>query len=480
MKKIPGPTGAWALGLVLTGLVAWIALPDRETPAPTQEEPTATSQTADPVTADKTDWLERVLQSGELVVLTRNAPTTFYRDRDGAEGLEYRLTQSFADHLGVEVRYEFRDTVAELLDAIEAGEGHLVAAGITHTAQRENGWMFGPAYQQIEQQVVCRRLGNIPDSIDSLHEVELAVTAHSSYVERLKKLRAEHPSLEWSARELSTEQLLEQVWREKLDCTVADSNIVAINRRYYPELQVAFPLTEKQDLAWILPDDADRLAGEVKTWMETLRDSDRLEWLLHRFYGPYQRFDYVDIRAFRRRVEDRLPDYRPLFESAAENHGLSWTLLAAQSYQESHWEPRAESPTGVRGMMMLTRPTARSVGVKNRLSAEQSIRGGARYLDRMMGRLPESITGRDRRWFALAAYNIGMGHIYDARKLARKQGKDPDTWHELAEVLPLLSQKQHYRDLKYGYARGTEPVRYVRRIREYERVLQRKLGLSDG
>ncbi|MFN2350041.1 MAG: transglycosylase SLT domain-containing protein, partial [Thioalkalivibrio sp.] len=170
------------------------------------------------------------------------------------------------------------------------------------------------------------------------------------------------------------------------------------------------------------------------------------------------------------------PRFRPLFETAAASHEVRWTLLAAQSYQESHWDPAARSPTGVRGLMMLTQPTAAELGVTNRLDPAQSINGGARYLADLRRRLPETIQEPDRTWIALAAYNVGMGHVFDARGLARDLGRNPDSWVEFREVLPLLAQPRYHRKLRYGYARGTEPVEYVRRIRNYEDILIQALG----
>ncbi len=194
-----------------------------------------------------------------------------------------------------------------------------------------------------------------------------------------------------------------------------------------------------------------------------------------KYYGFFKVFDYVDTRVFLRRVEQRFPKYREYFRQAAEEHDLDFTLLAAQAYQESHWRPRASSPTGVRGIMMLTRPTARAMGVKNRLDPRQSIFGGARYLARMKERFSDAVQEPDRTWLALAAYNVGRAHLHDAQKLARRQGVSPHHWRDMKEVLPLLSQARYYRDLKYGYARGTEPVRYVRHIREYRHILEQEL-----
>lgn len=420
--------------------------------------------------------LEAIRKQGTLIVLTRNAPTTYYEGRHGLEGLEYDMATAFAKHLGVEPKFKVMDTVADILAGLTRGEGDIAAAGLTRTPGRELAYLAGPTYQIVEQQVACHRKGKRPKSIAGLSEVNLTVAAESSYLERLQYLQKEYPELTWQVtKTLTTEQLIEQVWERKLDCTVADSNIMAINRRYFPELVVSFHLTEPEPLAWMMQPKAEELKKEVDEWFRLFKESGRLELLLEQYYGFIEIFDYVNTRAYVRRITKVLPRYQLLFQQAAKENALNWTLLAAQSYQESHWNPNAKSPTGVKGMMMLTKPTAREVGIKNRLDPEQSILGGAGYLTRLRDRLPEEIKEPDRTWIALAAYNVGMGHLYDARTLSRRLEKNPDVWRDLSEVLPLLSQKQYYRTLKHGYARGREPVRYVNRIRDYLDILERSV-----
>jgi membrane-bound lytic murein transglycosylase F len=426
----------------------------------------------------ETRTLEEIRESGQLVVLTRNAPTTYYIDRLGEPaGPEYELVESFARDLGVDVEYRLHRTVGDILDALEAGEGDLAAAGLTHTQARARRFRFGPSYQQVTQQVVCRRDATVPESVEELVGLDIAVIAQSSYVERLRALKADgHPELAWTEREeATTEQLMREVWRRELDCTVADSTIVDINRRYYPELIAPFNLSRAQPLAWALPWQRSDTAAAIDDWLDGYRASDRLAQWGERHYGFFEVFDYVDTRVLIRRVRSRYPRYEELFAAAGKKHDLPPVLLAAQAYQESHWNPRARSPTGVRGIMMLTQITAREVGVTNRLDPRQSIFGGARYLARMRARLPEDIAEPDRTWLALAAYNVGWGHLKDARELARELGLNPDHWRELREALPLLAEPRYYEELKYGYARGTEPVRYVQRIREYRHVLEREI-----
>ena len=420
--------------------------------------------------------LDAILEKNELVVVTRNAPTTYYNLRDEETGFEFDMTQAFAKSLGVKVRYLVKDSTHELLEVLQSGEAHLGAAGLSKTPERQALFLFGPTYQEVQQQVVCRRGGPNPKKIEDLIGVEIKVPAETSYAERLTQLSEDNREIAWQQDYTTdTEILLENVWLRKIECTVADSHIVSINRRYYPELRVRFDLAKPEPLAWAMPQHAAKLKSKIDEWFVDYRDSGQLEALLERYYGYIEVFDYVDTRKYVRRVHKVLPKYKKEFKKAATKNKIDWTLLAAQSYQESHWRANARSPTGVRGMMMLTLTTAKEVGIKSRLDPKQSIHGGAKYMRRLIKRIPEGVTGHDRTLFALAAYNVGMGHVHDARTLAKRLNKNPDVWHEVSEVLPLLSQKKYYKTLKYGYARGREPVRYVQRIRDYHNILLKRL-----
>jgi len=426
-----------------------------------------------PVSTPRT--LEEIKKSGTLVVLSENAPTIWYIDRDGnPSGPEYEMMKSFADSMGLEVEFKIKDSLEEIFDAVDAGMGDLAAAGITITEKRRKKYLFSNPYQDVTQQVVCRRDNVQPESVKELIGLDIKVIAKSSYSELLSRLNQDYPDLSWEeTNKLTTVQLLQSVWEREIDCTVADSNIVDINRRYYPELIAPFNLSREQQLGWLMNHGQTSLKKALDAWLTDFKTSGDHASLMEKYYGFFEVFDYVDIRTFLRRIDSRLPKYKKYFKAASEKYDLPFTLLAAQAYQESHWNPKAKSPTGVRGIMMLTINTANAMGVENRMDPQQSILGGAKYMSNMKKRFnTDEVKEPDLTWLALAAYNIGRGHVHDAQTLARQRGKNPYLWRDIKEILPLLSQKKFYKKLRYGYARGNEPVRYVQRIREYEHILE--------
>lgn len=413
-------------------------------------------------------------QSGVLKVVTRNGSTTYYLNRhEQPAGPEYDLVTEYAAAQGWQVEWQMLPSTSAVLKALEEGRAHLAAAGLTHLPSRNERFERGPAHTEITQQLVCHReLRPLPNTPAKLAEVSIRVTADSSYAETLTRLAAEHQGVSFSEDDQrSTETLLGQVARGELDCTVADSNIVQVNRRFMHELSVAMNLTEGQNLGWYLPQGSEQLVQSTRSWMNGQDGDAAIGAMEERYYAYIGEFDFVDLRALNRRIDDRLPDYLDEFRAAAARTGMPVDLLAALSYQESHWDPAAKSPTGVRGIMMLTRRTAESLGVTNRLDPVQAIDGGARYLADRHERLPETIPEPDRTFLALASYNVGRGHLLDARQLARDLGRNPDSWKDMSEVLPLLADERYYPNLRYGYARGYEPVHYVTRIRNYRDVI---------
>jgi membrane-bound lytic murein transglycosylase F len=415
---------------------------------------------------EQTNSLQAILESGVLKVGTNYGLTTYYYGAQGAQGFEFELASGFAEYLGVKLEVYPFYTLTELFPQLEQQRIDLIASGITVTPNRKKRFRFGPAYQHVSQKVVFKQ-GNVrPRKLQDL-KGELVVLANSSHVETLQNLVSEQSDLSWQETDTKdSEELLEMIISGELDYTIADSNILSILRRRHPELSIGFTIQQDQGVAWAVnAANDDALFAALIEYFGVIRTNGRLAALEDKYFGHVDTFNYVDTKAFIRAVEITLPQYRDWFQLYAQD--IDWRLLAAMSYQESHWDPEARSPTGVRGMMMLTRATAKDMGVISRIDAEESIKGGSRYFNKLFKRIPERIPSPDRLWFALAAYNVGMGHLEDARILTQKQGANPDLWVDVKQRLPLLRQRQYYRQTRFGYARGNEAVYYVDNIRRY-------------
>lgn len=417
--------------------------------------------------------LEKIITKGELVVLTRNSPTTYYEGPDGPAGLEYDLAKMLADELGVKLKMIAAQNLSQVLAGVENGAADFAAAGLTITEDRKEFFRFGPPYQGITEQLIYNINNPRPRSLDDLNGT-FEVVAYSSHNEQLVRLKKQHPSLNWKENdELESEDLLQLVADDILDYTVVDSNDFLLNQRFMLDLRAAFDIGEPQQLGWLFPKSKDNtLYDKVTAFFEKIRASGDLARLISRTYGHTKDFDYVGTLIFRRHVAQRLPTYQDLFEAAAEKYKLDWRLLAAIGYQESHWDPKAVSPTGVRGIMMLTLRTASDLGIDNRLIPENSIMGGAEYFANSLERIPDDIGEPDRTWMALAAYNIGYGHLEDARIITEQLGKDPHRWFDVKQALPLLAKRKWYKNTRHGYARGWEPLQYVENIRSYYDILR--------
>ena len=407
-------------------------------------------------------------------MLTRNSPTTYYEDARGPAGIEYEMAKMFADELGVELTLLIPESFNDLLTKISDNSAHIAAAGLTITREREKVYRFGPAYQEIIEQLVYNVGNKRPRSLSKLNGGSLEVVANSSHDERLKHLSKLIPELRWKANyELESEELLQMVSDDIIDYTIADSNELALNQRFMINLRVAFDTSEPQSLAWAMSkSDDNSLFLEVQKFFKRIKKSGELTRMIERSYGHVEDFDYVGTKIFRRHIETRLPEHQDFFEKAATEYDVDWRLIAAMGYQESHWDPEAVSPTGVRGIMMLTLKTAKEMEIENRLDPESSILGGAKYFKKTLERIDESITEPDRTWMAMAAYNVGYSHLQDARGLAEKLNKNPNLWIDVKQTLPLLAKRKWYKETRYGYARGWEPVQYVENIRSYYDILK--------
>ncbi len=425
------------------------------------------------LSCNKTDplsHLEKIKQRKTITIGTLYGPSSYFGSENSSSAIEQDLAHRFSDYLDVELEVVSSTDLPNLFKMLENNQVDLLATGLSVTDQRLKNMRFGPPYYQVTQQLVYKQGKKRPRKINQLTG-KLMVIDGSSHLETLKEINKTNPELQWSTTTVhDPDQLLKLLIDEKIDYTVVDSTVLARNRRQYPDLSLSMTLSQPQPIAWVISNNTDdSLYGKVIDFFGYIQSNGTMVQLEEKYFGHVQRFDYVDTRAFIRAVTKTLPTYQLLFEQHSGT--IPWLQLAATAYQESHWNPRAKSPTGVRGMMMLTLPTAKQLGVVSRLNPEQSIKGGALYLQQLLNRLPNTIEHEQKFWFALASYNVGFGHLMDARKLAIRMNKNPNTWVSIKQILPLLEKSAYYKKTRHGFARGREAVHYVDSIRRYYETL---------
>lgn len=418
--------------------------------------------------------LEHVQEEGVLHVITRNSPSTYFQDRNGETGFEYELAERFAQSLGVTLEMQTAENLDDLYQRLSRKDGPvLAAAGLSQSPLRAEQARYSQAYLDVTPQIIYRNGKPRPTSPQDLVGKQIMVLKGSHHAELLATLKQSLPQLEYQESDaVEVVDLLRMVDEGQIDLTLVDSNEQAMNQVYFPNIRVAFDFDQPLALCWaVAAGDDNSLLDAANLFLQQAREDNLLQQLTERYYGHVDVLGYVGAYTFARHLQQRLPRYERSFLASAKRHQMDWRLLAAVGYQESLWQPEATSKTGVRGLMMLTLRTAQAMGVNNRLDPHQSIEGGAKYLALIHDQLPDSISEPDRTWLALAAYNIGGGHLQDAQRLAEMEGLDPNKWLDVKQMLPRLAQKQWYSKTRYGYARGGETVHFVTNVRRYYDIL---------
>ncbi|MFZ5563950.1 MAG: membrane-bound lytic murein transglycosylase MltF [Thermodesulfobacteriota bacterium] len=421
--------------------------------------------------------LWRIREQGKIVLLTENNANSYYIYKDTPMGFEHDLAKAFADYLGValEVRTPGWD---RLFSSLEQKEGDFIAAGITRTRTRERRVAFSRSYLPVRQQLIVHKSDHSVKIPEDLAGRTVHVREDTTYQQRLEELQADGIDLKLELhRDTPTEELIEKVSRKEIEMTVADSTIALLNRRYYPDIRIAFPIEKEQHLAWAVRKNDRGLRHEINRFFDQIKENGIFTRIYNRYYTAVERFDYEDIRRFHQRLYSRLPQFRSLIERESDRYGLDWQMVAAVIYQESHFDPYAQSPTNAKGLMQLTQVTADEMGVTDRFDAEQNIAGGVAYLVKLIRRFDDIDDPRTRLLFALASYNIGYGHVRDAQQIALELGLDPTRWQSIKQTLPLLRNREYYERTTYGYARGTDPVYYVEQILTYYDILKQKKAI---
>jgi membrane-bound lytic murein transglycosylase F len=407
----------------------------------------------------------------ELVALTYAGPLTHDAEGGMPVGFEHDLVQMFAAELGVSVRFVVVPR-HEIRERLTRHEAHLAAGWFSPAPGKS--FLYGAPFLSTSN-VLVRHEDALP--LRDLEQLrgQTVVAQGSRQYRALRELQKQMPNLEIRESRADTPlDLLADVASRKVEIALVDQAFVSIGQNYYPALQTGLEIGKAEPIAWMFPADGDpRLYEQAQAFIAKIQNDRALMILRDRYLGHLERLRPIDVVVFIERIKTLLPRYRELFQQAQQETGIDWRLLAALSYQESHWNPLNTSPTGVRGIMMLTEYTADRMGVSNRLDPNESIMAGARYVNILKSYIPESTPEPDRTWQALAAYNIGPGHFNAARRLAGRKGVNGDSWFEMKKILPLLARPEYYANLKSGRARGGEAVILVENVRLFYDILLR-------
>lgn len=411
-------------------------------------------------------------QPATLKVALRVNPASYYWRDKKAVGFDYRLLQAFAKKIGMELKVVPVATVAEALERLEQKKVDIAAGALSHFSQAEKKFSVSDSYYQTDQYLIYRLSDTVPKRLNELSLVDVEISANPNHIEVLEAVHPEQKDSGWQLQKnLDSQQLVQMVDLGLVRYTLVEEHELSTVRLFYPYLRTAFKTSAQVSLVWLFDKADSDLRNKANAFFQEMKKNRQLDRLVEAHFGHLGRLSYAEKLTFVGLVERRLGRYKNIFIEAAAEYGLDWQFLACVAYQESHWNPRAVSPTGVKGMMMLTQEVSKRYGISNRYDAYQSIMGGARYLAEIIRQLPSQITEPDRSWMALIAYLVGYGHLNDAFRLTKKRGAKPNFWIDVSASLKLLEKPEWYQQSKHGKPRGGDAITYINNVRNYQYLL---------
>lgn len=418
--------------------------------------------------------LKHIKLRGKLRVSTDYNSTNYFIYKGRAMGFQYELLNALAEELDVKLELYVENDLQSAFTNLENGDIDLIGMNLAITQDRQERFNFTLPHSQ-SKQVLIQRKASKNDTVPIIrNQLELGnklihVQQASAYVERLENLSKEiGRSIEIEKLDhIEVEELIGQVSKGEIDYTIADQNVAIVNKSYYPNIDIATEISFPQDMAWALRKGSDELTEAVNVWLQGFKKTAR--------YNQIYRKYFLSSRIVRRHNSEyftlksgKISKYDELIKKNSKIIDWDWRLLSALISQESHFDPKAKSWVGAFGLMQLMPETAFRYDVDEDSSAEENVRAGVKHLKYLDRRLDKILIDKtDKLNFLLASYNVGLGHVLDARRLAKKNGQNPDLWKGSVDYYLLNKSKpEFYKDpvVKYGYCRGKEPYNYVRKI----------------
>lgn len=421
--------------------------------------------------------LDSIRKRGYLLLLTENSASTYFLYRNHPKGFDFEMAEAFAKHLGVKLRVQILDDVDKMFEMLRAGEGDIIASNLTVTEKRKELVAFTSTLYQTRQVLVQQKIGRdstvypVINEFGGMVAMPIFVHRYSSFYERLKEIeRSENVSLDIhdAPGVISTDDLLRLVNDGEMRATVTDENLALMDIHDYGNVDISFAITEKQNIAWAVRKNAPKLENAINDWLEKKKTQKKLAGVYKRYFTEEKRDVSFANYVMPKILPGSISPYDSLFKKYAPQIGWDWQMLAALAYQESRFNPNAQSWSGASGLMQLMPQTAIRFGCDSFPSPECSVQAAVKYIKYLQGMWRSKIPNyEERQKFVLASYNIGQGHVLDAYHLARELGKSDTIWDgHVAEALLLKQQEKYYTMpvVKHGYCYAKEPFHFVGKI----------------
>lgn len=419
--------------------------------------------------------LPQLRDSGEITAVTLYGSTSYFQYKMQPMGYEYDLVKDFARSLGLKLHIKVAKTNAQMIGMLETGEADIVAYPVVYNNQLRQQVIYC-GQENISSQVLVQRANKGDTLLTDVTELigkEVFVKPDSKYAERLKNLdmelgggiRIRRPEND----SITSEDLIEMVSLGKIPYTVSDDKMARLNKTYFWNIHTNLKVSFMQRSSWVVRKSSPLLAKAIQDWSSDNKGKRTFKAAIKRYFELSKQPLGADMPEVK---NGHISPYDPLFKKHAAQIGWDWQLLASISYQESHFNPTVVSWAGAEGLMGIMPNTAKALGVTPHelKDPDTGIRTGVDCLRRFRQGFSKITDPVEKMKFTLASYNAGIGHVYDAQRLAEKYGKNPLIWdNNVAEYVRLKSDPEYYNDpvCKHGYLRGSETYNYV------EEVMQR-------
>jgi membrane-bound lytic murein transglycosylase F len=417
--------------------------------------------------------LKHVKLRGKLRVITDYNSTNYFVYKGHTMGFQYEMLKALAQHLGVKLELTVNNDLVSSFASLERGDVDLLGMSLAVTSDRMENFNFTIPHSQSAQVVIQRHpKSDSAGYIRKLSDLEgkkVYVPAGSSFHKQLMDFSRdlENPIDIVLVDKLEVEDLIAKVANGEIDYTIADENVAVVNSSYYPNIEYAMSLGVPQNLAWALRKGTNHLTQDINMWLIEFQKTRAYRRIYQRYFESRRMEKMIQSEYFTVK-SGKISEYDDLLKEKAKLIGWDWRLLSALISQESNFDPNAKSWVGAFGLMQLMPETAYRYDVDSLSSPQDNVEAGVRHLKYLKGKLDKTLVDKtDELKFLLASYNVGFGHVLDARRLAEKNGKNPDQWKGSVDYYLLNKSKPEFFNdpvVKYGYCRGSEPYQYVIKI----------------